>query len=72
MKPRDDETLWWVPLEVTTVQDGKPVIDHKAILDGRETTYPIKDVQNAAYKLNSGTAGVCACLAFLPALQKPA
>lgn len=48
-----------MPLEVTTVKDGKPSVDHKAVLENRETTYPIKDVSNAIYKLNSGSAGVC-------------
>lgn len=65
VKPEDDETLWWVPLEITTVQDGKTVVDHKAVLEGRETVYPLKNVANSTYKLNSGTAGVCKHMIYI-------
>jgi aminopeptidase 2 len=56
VKPEEDETLWYVPLELKTVKDGKSSIDHKAILHEREATFDVKDAQ--AFKLNAETVGV--------------
>lgn len=59
-KPEEDETLWYVPLELKTIdKSGKAVVDHKAVLEGRETVLPLEDAANATYKLNAETAGVC-------------
>lgn len=58
--PEEDETLWYIPLELKTVdKSGKVTLDHKAILKERETTLQISDVSNTVYKLNAETAGVC-------------
>jgi aminopeptidase 2 len=61
VKPDEDETLWWIPLELLTVENGKASIDHKAFLEQRESVIPVKDVANATFKLNAQTAGVCEC-----------
>ena len=58
--PEEDTTIWYVPLELKTAdKSGKATIDHKAILDKRETVLPLEDAANAFYKLNAETAGVC-------------
>lgn len=52
--------MWYVPLELKTVdKSGKVTLDHKAVLQERETTLAIPDVANTVYKLNAETAGVC-------------
>ncbi|KAI5449750.1 Aminopeptidase 2 mitochondrial [Naganishia albida] len=57
VKPEEDETLWYVPLELKTVtKDGKSSIDHKAILHEREATFDVGDAK--AFKLNAETVGV--------------
>jgi aminopeptidase 2 len=56
VKTEEDGTLWYVPLELKTVKDGKSSIDHKAILHEREATFDIKDAQT--FKLNAETVGV--------------
>ncbi|WVQ78532.1 hypothetical protein IAT38_000618 [Cryptococcus sp. DSM 104549] len=58
VKPEEDETLWYVPLEVATLgSDGKVSVDHKAILEGRTTTYDLGAGADA-FKLNASTIGV--------------
>jgi len=58
-KPEEDETLWWIPLELKTVDEsGKASIDHKVFLTDREMTIDIKNVKNATFKINAETAGV--------------
>lgn len=57
VKPEEDETLWYVPLELKTVaSDGKASVNHKAILHDREATFDIGDAK--AFKLNAETVGV--------------
>ena len=56
VKPEEDETVWWVPLEVKTVKDGKPTVDHKAVLQDRSTTYDLGGAD--VFKLNAETVGV--------------
>lgn len=57
VKPEEDETLWWVPLQVKTVgSDGKVNTDPKAFLEGRSTTYDLKG--SDAFKLNGDSIGV--------------
>ena len=66
VKPEEDETLWWVPLELLTVDKaGKKSVDHKAVLEGRETTIKIDNVADATYKINAETTGVCMSTACL-------
>jgi aminopeptidase 2 len=56
VKPAEDETIWWVPLEVKTIGGGQSKVDHKAVLSERSMTY---DVGKAgAFKLNAETVGV--------------
>lgn len=59
VKPEEDETIWWVPLELKTVsKDGKSQIDSKAYLESREATFPLENASSAIYKLNAETCGV--------------
>ncbi|ORX33751.1 leucyl aminopeptidase [Kockovaella imperatae] len=55
-KPEEDETLWWVPLEVKTLSGGKSSVDHKAIMHERSTTYDVGSAED--FKLNADTIGV--------------
>jgi aminopeptidase 2 len=58
--PEEDETLWYVPLELKIVdKSGKATTDHKAILESRQTTLKLDAVAHATYKLNAETSGVC-------------
>lgn len=54
VKDNEDETVWWVPLEIKTVGDDTRV-DHDAILSTREATY---SVASDVFKLNAETVGV--------------
>lgn len=57
VKPEEDETLWYVPLELKTVgSNGKASVNHKAILHDREATFDVGDAK--AFKLNAETVGV--------------
>ncbi|WRT67329.1 uncharacterized protein IL334_004299 [Kwoniella shivajii] len=56
VKPEEDETLWYVPLEVATLNNGKVDVDHKATLQERSATYDLKG--NDSFKLNAQTVGV--------------
>ena len=67
VKPEEDETLWWIPLELKTVDEsGKSTIDHEVFLTDREMTIPIKNVKNVTLKVNAETAGVCKSIALHP------
>lgn len=55
VKPEEDETLWWVPLEIKSIADGKETVDHDAVLDGRSSTVT---VSSDSFKLNAETIGV--------------
>lgn len=55
----EDETLWQVPLALTTVQDGKPHTNYELILKGeREMEIPVARATESVWKLNAGTIGV--------------
>ncbi|KAI0075828.1 hypothetical protein K474DRAFT_1663834 [Panus rudis PR-1116 ss-1] len=55
--PKDNETIWSIPLSIVTVgADGKPVVDHKVLLDTREKDIPLDT--SKPFKLNAGTVGV--------------
>lgn len=56
VKPEEDETIWWVPLEVKTLNGGKVSIDHKAVLTERSAEYNVGKADN--FKLNAETVGV--------------
>lgn len=56
VKPEEDETIWYIPLEVKTIAGGKASVDHKAVLSDRSTEV---DIGNAdVFKLNAETVGV--------------
>jgi aminopeptidase 2 len=58
VKPEEDETLWYVPLEVKTISaSGQSAIDHKAILQERSTTLDLGSGADS-FKLNAETVGV--------------
>ncbi|PPQ65107.1 hypothetical protein CVT24_003068 [Panaeolus cyanescens] len=54
--PKDNETIWNVPLSLLSTKDGKSSIDHSAILEEREKVIPIDTTQ--PFKLNAETTGV--------------
>jgi aminopeptidase 2 len=56
VKPEEDETIWWVPLEVKTIEGGKATVDHKAVLSERSVTYDLKGADT--FKINADTIGV--------------
>ena len=57
-QPKDNETIWTVPLSLLTISDrGEVQIDKNAVLDVREKTISL-DV-NTPWKLNAGTVTFC-------------
>lgn len=57
-QPKDNETVWTVPLSLLTVNDkGDVVINKNAVLDEREKSISL-DV-NKPWKLNAGTVSFC-------------
>jgi aminopeptidase 2 len=56
VKPEEDETIWWVPLEIKTFKGDTPEVDHKAILSDRSSTYELNGADS--FKLNAETVGV--------------
>ncbi|CAD6910574.1 unnamed protein product [Tilletia controversa] len=61
VKPEEDETLWYVPLALRTIDgaSGKVETDNKAVLDTeREIRIPLKGVEERSWKLNADTVGV--------------
>lgn len=55
VKDDEDETTWWVPLEVKSVGKDGAQVDHSAVLSAREAEYT---VPNDTFKLNAETVGV--------------
>lgn len=55
VKPDEDETVWWVPLEIKSVGPDGATVDHDAILSTRESTYSVK---SDTFKLNGDIVGV--------------
>ncbi|KAJ2930053.1 hypothetical protein H1R20_g7024, partial [Candolleomyces eurysporus] len=56
-EPKDDETIWNIPLFVLSAQDGGKVsVDKTAILQERERVFPVDT--SKPFKLNAGTVGV--------------
>ncbi|TXT13659.1 hypothetical protein VHUM_01026 [Vanrija humicola] len=56
VKPEEDETIWYVPLEVKTINGPTEEVDHKAVLNERSTTYNLGGADT--FKLNAETIGV--------------
>ncbi|KAH9466837.1 hypothetical protein MJO28_000551 [Puccinia striiformis f. sp. tritici] len=57
--PEEDETLWFVPLEIKVVdQSGKVTVKHDALDCQREAKVAIPSAQSTTYKLNADTCGV--------------
>jgi len=58
VKPEEDETIWYVPLEVKTISSsGESTVDHKAVLNERSSTLDLGDASES-FKLNAETVGV--------------
>ncbi|KAH9823958.1 alanyl aminopeptidase [Melampsora americana] len=58
-KPEEDETLWYVPLEIKTVgKDGSVQIQHDIMESQREVSVTLPKVKDIVYKLNADTCGV--------------
>ncbi|EAU88167.2 leucyl aminopeptidase [Coprinopsis cinerea okayama7 len=56
-EPKDNETIWNVPLFIVSAQDGGNfAVDKSVILQEREKHFPIDT--SKPFKLNGGTAGV--------------
>ncbi|KAL1406700.1 Aminopeptidase 2 mitochondrial [Vanrija albida] len=55
VKDDEDETVWWIPLEIKAVRDGKAAVDHDAVLNERSATFK---VDSDVFKLNAETVGV--------------
>jgi aminopeptidase 2 len=56
VKPEEDETLWWIPLEIKTTSGGKSTVDAKATLSERSATYDVGSTDE--FKINSDSIGV--------------
>ena len=57
VKPEEDETVWWVPLEVKTVDaNGESKTFHDLNLDQRSQTFDVGSTE--VFKLNAETIGV--------------
>ncbi|EPS94689.1 hypothetical protein FOMPIDRAFT_101532 [Fomitopsis schrenkii] len=68
-QPKDNETIWTVPLSLLTVNDtGDVEINKAAVLDEREKTITL-DV-NKPWKLNAGTVTFCRVLYLQDRLVK--
>ncbi|KAE8270416.1 hypothetical protein A4X09_0g1910 [Tilletia walkeri] len=60
VKPEEDDTLWYVPLALRTVDgEGKVQTDQSIVLNSeRELTIPLKGAKDKTWKLNADTVGV--------------
>ncbi len=57
--PEEDETLWYVPLELKTVGPNGAQVDSSVVLkEEREATIPLPNAADSAWKLNANTVGV--------------
>ncbi|PLW07667.1 hypothetical protein PCASD_21723 [Puccinia coronata f. sp. avenae] len=58
-KPEEDETLWFVPLEIKVVDgSGTTTVKHDALDCQREAKIALPNPQSTTYKLNADTCGV--------------
>ena len=58
VKAEEDETLWYVPLEIKTFENGKASIDHTAILPERSmTVWVVPTLQNLTETLGAYRVG---------------
>jgi len=58
-KPEEDETLWFVPLEIKVVDNsGTVTVKHDALDCQREAKVALPSPQSVTYKLNADTCGV--------------
>ncbi|KAF8151622.1 hypothetical protein B0H34DRAFT_135147 [Crassisporium funariophilum] len=55
-EPKDNETIWNVPLSLLLTKDGKSSVDTTAILEEREKHIALDT--SKPFKLNAGTVGV--------------
>ncbi|KAF9054698.1 leucyl aminopeptidase [Panaeolus papilionaceus] len=54
--PKDNETIWVVPLGLLSTNDSKSSVNHSTVLSEREKVIPVDTTQ--PFKLNAGTTGV--------------
>ncbi|ODQ51782.1 hypothetical protein SAICODRAFT_59464 [Saitoella complicata NRRL Y-17804] len=58
VKPEEDETLYWIPLGLKTLdKEGKPQVSDKPLL-GREQTLEIGEETKGFFKVNTDHAGI--------------
>ncbi|KAG6919995.1 hypothetical protein DXG01_013344 [Tephrocybe rancida] len=56
-EPKDNETIWNVPLSIVIAdKDGKAALNKDAVLEAREQTFELDT--SKSFKLNAGTVGV--------------
>jgi aminopeptidase 2 len=59
VKPFEDETLYWIPLVLKTLdQNGKPVFDQSLFTIERKTTITLPVESQGMFKLNAGHSGI--------------
>ncbi|GMK57699.1 hypothetical protein CspeluHIS016_0405330 [Cutaneotrichosporon spelunceum] len=55
LRSDEDETTWWVPLEIKSVGKDGSQVDHSAVLSARSAEYTVR---SDTFKLNAETVGV--------------
>lgn len=55
VKKEEDETIWWIPLMIKTIEDGKVLVDQDAVLPERSAAVKIPA---DTFKLNTDTVGL--------------
>ncbi|KAJ7632427.1 leucyl aminopeptidase [Roridomyces roridus] len=56
VEPKDNETVWSVPLSIVSEKNGQKIVDKTAMLEDREKNIALDT--SRPFKLNSGTVGV--------------
>lgn len=56
VKPEEDKTLWYAPLEIKSLTGAKATMDHTAVLEERAKVYDVGSVED--HKSNGNTVGV--------------
>ncbi|KAL2315794.1 Aminopeptidase [Schizosaccharomyces pombe] len=58
VKPEEDTVIYWAPLKLKTMKDGKAVVDEKAVLSDRSKKIKVDKEALESYKLNSEQSGI--------------
>ncbi|KDR73439.1 hypothetical protein GALMADRAFT_72189 [Galerina marginata CBS 339.88] len=56
VQPKDNETIWNIPLGILSIKDGKPFVDRDVLLKERQKHFALDT--SKPFKLNAGTNGV--------------